>query len=185
MKTLYLKRKQAHTSDVWGTQATCCQTDLIRATVMGSHFDAKRPMRVIFEWACNGQRIEGVELQQLMRRYPICEFQDADDLSYRAKLKQKQRKSAPGQAQHKIAALTDLLGLDDQQLMRFLPDLVLWHRRSRLYLDLLAKKCSSAGFELPKHEASVIWIDDGAPGLVGFEVHANGQPLQTSTQTNS
>lgn len=85
MKTLYLKRKQTHTSDMWGIQVTCCQTDLIRATTVGgSYFDTKRPMRVIFEWVGCGQRIEGAELERLMRHYPVAEFQSDEDLAWRA-----------------------------------------------------------------------------------------------------
>lgn len=90
MKTHYLKRKQTHTSDAWGIQVTSCQTDLIRATTVGgSYLDTKRPMRVIFEWVSCGQRIEGAELEQLMRMYQVCEFQSNEDLAWRAQKKSK------------------------------------------------------------------------------------------------
>ena len=74
---LYLKRKRVHESPYWGTQVLDgTQTDLIRATITGGgRFDARRPMRVSFEWVGCGKRIEGRELEQLMRLYPACEFQ--------------------------------------------------------------------------------------------------------------
>ena len=83
--TLYLKRMRVHESPHWGTQVfDGAQTDLIRATITGGdHFDARRPMRVSFEWVGCGKCIEGKELEQLMRMYPVCEFQSDDYLPLR------------------------------------------------------------------------------------------------------
>ncbi|WP_144267445.1 hypothetical protein [Comamonas thiooxydans] len=84
MKTLYLKRKQVLNSVPWGIQVSSVQTDLIRAYTSGSIFSDKRPLKVTLEWVCNGKRIEGEELERLLKRFPVCEFQQDEDLTYRA-----------------------------------------------------------------------------------------------------
>lgn len=87
--------------------------------------------------------------------------------------------------EHRIRALEDLLELDDDQFMRLLPDLVLWHRRSRLYLQTMAAKFKEAGETMPKHEAGFDWVDDGAPAFLGFEINVNGQVIRSKPDSAS
>lgn len=84
MKVHYIKRSQVHQSEYWGTQVSCVRSHLLRATTIGACHQ-KKPMRVIWEWVCTGERIEGAELERLMARYPVCEFQTDEDLAWRAR----------------------------------------------------------------------------------------------------
>lgn len=83
MKTLYAIRKMAHVSDVYGIQVSCADTHLLRVHVRGSLLHHKRKLRVSWEWVATGRRIEGKELEQLMQRFPVCEFLDDDAWQYR------------------------------------------------------------------------------------------------------
>ncbi len=84
MNVYYIKRARAVQCEHWGVQVSPCKTQLLRATTIGT-IASKKPMKVIWEWVCTGKRIEGAELERLMRKYPICEFQEVEDLSHRAK----------------------------------------------------------------------------------------------------
>lgn len=84
MKTLYAKRIQTHECDLYGIQVSCVKTQLLRVHVSGN--DRARgfgPSRAIWEWACNGEAIEGEELERLFKMYPVCEFQNDEDLMWR------------------------------------------------------------------------------------------------------
>lgn len=79
MKTLYVKRYKIHQSARWCMHQTPCYTELLRATVVGKN----RP--VIWEWVCTGRQLSDGEVIELFKRYPMCEFQDDDDLAWRSK----------------------------------------------------------------------------------------------------
>lgn len=83
MNVHYIKRAGAFQCEHWGVQVSPCKTQLLRATTIGT-IASKKPMKVIWEWVCTGERIEAAELEWLMRKYPVCEFQEDEDLSYRA-----------------------------------------------------------------------------------------------------
>lgn len=87
MKTLYAIRRQVHVSDMYGIQLSPCITQLMRVTVTGGVSNPKRPLRAVWEWVCTGQRIEGKALERIMQLYPVCEFQDDNDLKTRALLR--------------------------------------------------------------------------------------------------
>lgn len=82
MKTHYIKRRQMHRSEEWGIQVSCVQSQLIRATSTGQLFP-RNTLKISLEWVATGKPIVGSELEQLMRMYPICEFQSDDDLRWR------------------------------------------------------------------------------------------------------
>lgn len=84
MKVHYIKRARAIQCEHWGVQVSTARTHLLRATTIGA-IAQKKPMRIIWEWVATGKRIDGEALERLMRKYPICEFQEAEDLTYRAK----------------------------------------------------------------------------------------------------
>lgn len=85
MNTYYVKRVQIVEDEAWGIQVSSVRTMLLRATVVGSIATPKRPVTIRWEWVCTGQRIQGAELEQLFRIYPICEFQSDEDLMWRIK----------------------------------------------------------------------------------------------------
>lgn len=87
--------------------------------------------------------------------------------------------------EYHIKTLEDLLDLDDEQLMRLLPDLVLWHRRSRQYLQNMAEAFKKIGQPMPKHEAAVIWVDDGKPSFLGFEINIDGKVISSTPASAS
>lgn len=70
--------------------------------------------------------------------------------------------------QHEIKTLADILKLDDAQFARFVPDFVAWRNASRLYLNLLSEKweANQVPVDFPEHEASILWADDGNPGVI-------------------
>ncbi len=77
MNTYYMKRSQAHINH-WGIQVSCVQTALIRVTVS---LDGKKH---IWEWVATGREIDEANKQRLLKNYPICKFQDLEELAYRA-----------------------------------------------------------------------------------------------------
>lgn len=93
MKVHYIKRIQSHDSEHWGVQVSCVKSHLLRATTIGNCYE-KKPMRVIWEWVSTGERIEGTELERLMRVYPICEFQSDEDLTWRIQRAQAQKEQS-------------------------------------------------------------------------------------------
>ena len=76
MNTYYMKRAQAHINH-WGIQVSCVQTELIRVTVIDS------TKKQILEWVGCGREIDEANKQRLLKRYPICKFQDLEELAYR------------------------------------------------------------------------------------------------------
>lgn len=83
MKTYYVKRIQSHVCDIWGVQVSCVKTILLRVHVTGS-YGTKNLVKARWEWVCTGVPIEGKELESFFRMFPICEFQNDDDLMHRA-----------------------------------------------------------------------------------------------------
>lgn len=84
MLTLYAKRIQTHESEIYGTQVSCVKTHLLRVHISGR--DRKRgfgPAKARWEWVSTGRPIEGRELERLFRVYPVCEFQNDEDLMWR------------------------------------------------------------------------------------------------------
>lgn len=89
LRTLYLKRRKISKSDTWGIEVSPCYTDLLRVHVRGSRFEKPFKLFTCWEWVCTGKEIKGVELQKLLERYPVAEFQSNEDLKYRAEKRAK------------------------------------------------------------------------------------------------
>lgn len=70
--------------------------------------------------------------------------------------------------QHEIKTLSDILKLDDEQFVRFIPDFIAWRNASRLYLNILSAKWEEnrVAADFPEHEASILWTDDGNQGVI-------------------
>ena len=85
MKTYYMKRAQAHINH-WGIQVSCVQTELIRVTVIDS------TKKQIWEWVGYGREIDEANKQFLLKQYPICKFQDLEELAHRS-VKNRQARS--------------------------------------------------------------------------------------------
>ena len=77
LKTLYVKRFKIFENE-WGIQHGVAGTALLRAT-RGRH-----PLPIHWEWVSAGKPVEGPELHWLLRRYPLCEFQDDESLHRRS-----------------------------------------------------------------------------------------------------
>ena len=82
MKTHYIKRRRIHKTESWGIEVSPVQSQLLRATSTGKFFP-RNTLKVSWEWVATGKPIIGADLEQLMRMYPICEFQSDDDLTWR------------------------------------------------------------------------------------------------------
>lgn len=84
MRTVYMKRQQAHTCHQWGIQACGMYSPLIRVTV------SMRGKKHTWEWASTGREIDEKTRQRLLKDYPICEFPSDAELMWRSE-KNKQK----------------------------------------------------------------------------------------------
>lgn len=76
-----------------------------------------------------------------------------------------------------ITRIEDVLTLDEKEFDRFLPDFILWYRKSKAIRQEIMEFCKAKGIEVGTGmkitKTGLIWTDDGINELRGIKVECS------------